>query len=507
MNIVESYLSDSNQRLALGDGNIVITGHEVAERVYDLATEIHRQTERHGPQQHLVAIYLPRNIDYLIAIFASWLSGNYYLPLNVNWPYSHLKDVMDRAKPAVVIAENNSELKETCVLSPRNPLQRLTPTSDEMATWRKKSSETDSLAYLIYTSGSTGVPKGVPIQATSLVQYMDWNRRSFPTLSTARSLLINGEMTFDISIADICAAISHSLEIHITSDPRNILELIYILKKRNIGSLYAVPNTLGSIYGLMERRSDKLLQNLSHIFSGGDVFDMLLFKKLRSQSPNAEIYNMYGPTEVTINCLAIRLDTISEKIFREGLVPTGEAFPHLNYILIDEYGSESEEFGFLHVAGGQTFRGYLDDDKINNATIKTIAGLDYFNTGDLFRVVDGIYYFQGRGDSQVKYRGFRVDLTYITNKILATGLAEAAVVIIGSEPSGQKCIVAFVTPRLDVVNRSVIDAIKLECIRELPHYMVPKYIVDVDSLPTGGTGKIDRRALMDYFVKWCRAKP
>jgi D-alanine--poly(phosphoribitol) ligase subunit 1 len=497
--IIDLFTSHKTPRL-LGDIESVLGRSESEAFVNAIALQIEART-RNLDRQAAIAIYLPRKNAFLAAIFASWKTGNFYIPLNQDWPVAHTEKILKHLKPDLIISDSELFAEYAPILQPDMVFEKVVVPCDVAALWEQKSLE-PGLAYIIYTSGSTGEQKGVMIDKDAFTSYIAWTKSNFPDLGECSKLLINGEMTFDISLADIAFSLAHDIEIHLSPEANNLFAHIKLIIDRKIDSLYAVPSTLNHIYQWVESRGNIDLGHLKYIFSGGDVLDIDLIKILNRQSPSAIIYNMYGPTEVTMNCLSIRVDDRILEIADTSIVPTGTPSSHLRVKLLptgDEDGGE--EAGELVVAGDQLMRGYLNDTSRTEGAFVNIDGDKYYKTGDFFRCVNNVFYFVDRIDSLVKIKGYRINLADITNLILGKGfIKEARVVSLDSSSDGQKILVAVILHTDDVTDDDAATQLNQLCKKVLPAYMIPTKFLSIQKFPYGKTGKHDIK-MLEKIVK------
>jgi aryl carrier-like protein len=122
----------------------------------------------------------------------------------------------------------------------------------------------------------------------------------------------------------------------------------------------------------------------------------------------------------------------------------------------------------------------------------------FYKTGDLGRVrPDGKIEFVGRTDSQVRIKGFRVELEEIRALLTMHPLVADAAVEPADE-GGENRLEAFVEPFGDSITA---EDLRQYLQARLPEYMIPSYFTFAAPLPKTDSGKIDRRAL-----KPCKGK-
>lgn len=217
--------------------------------------------------------------------------------------------------------------------------------------------------------------------------------------------------------------------------------------------------------------------------------------------PNAEIYNVYGPTEDTIFCTFYTMTKNGHNKSHNGILSIGKAMDGTQTIVIDDDNKvlEAGNPGQLCLAGVQLTPGYWKNEEKNRESffyLKTENGSKrFYKTGDLC-VCDaqGDISYIGRLDSQIKVQGFRVELgeiefhaKSILNKINLVALAIADVV--GNTEIGLAIeALPFDTDRL-------LNELKTK----LPGYMVPRAIIFVNEFPLNSNGKTDRKKIAQLF--------
>jgi acyl-coenzyme A synthetase/AMP-(fatty) acid ligase/acyl carrier protein len=233
---------------------------------------------------------------------------------------------------------------------------------------------------------------------------------------------------------------------------------------------------------------------------GSDVLHERLYRRLRRLGgPETRVVNSYGLTEATIDSTFFErteLDLPPGKV-----APIGRPFANTTVYLLDRNLEPvpTGVVGELHVGGPGLARGYLNHPDLTAAKFipdpfSADPGARLYKTGDLARyLLDGNIEFLGRGDFQVKVRGFRVELEEIETVLASHPNVRHAVVLAREEAPGDKRLVAYVVPREEPAPTAaeLHRAVK----ERLPAYMVPSSFVTLDALPLTPNGKIDRKAL------------
>jgi D-alanine--poly(phosphoribitol) ligase subunit 1 len=448
--------------------------------------------------QQGVCILMSRGAHYIAALFAAWRAGFYVVPLNTSWPLQKNLEIIDRIRPAaVMIDDDNATLDiKWPVLTSAQLFSGRSSGMERLAADRGRRMLASDVAYVIFTSGSTGEPKGVVISAGSFRSYVDWTQRFFCKYEQSQRLLLTSELTFDITMGDIAFALAFGTDIGVARHNTNIPSVLAMIMRHNIDVLYSVPTTHLALVAFASQKRGADLSSLRVVLSGGDKFPWQLVKDYLRLTDGAHFYNVYGPTEVTINCFAARLDTKLDLAEQGKPVPIGECFDSLDYVLLNEEGAVTSE-GELCVAGPQLMLGYHGDTDRTEAAFASDPRLPFvtrpiYRTGDIGYEDGGLIYLKGRVDGLVKIRGYRVHPDEVSKAIDAiAGVEVSAVVAFGAQ--AEAALAAFVKPKksFELKEADIVDALE----KKIPRYMIPIKFLFVEDFPLNQSGKIDKNAL------------
>jgi amino acid adenylation domain-containing protein len=350
----------------------------------------------------------------------------------------------------------------------------------------------DALAYIIFTSGSTGTPKGVMIETGSVAQFCRVVQERCEFLSTDRVSQV-AELTFDNSVLDLYVTWAAGAGLYVVPASQLMAPAKFI-REHGLTIWFSVPSTAC----IMERM--KMLQpgafpSLRCSIFAGEALPIAAARAWQIAAPNSVVENFYGPTEVTVDCIRQRLEDPPNVTRDRGSLAIGKPFPGIQAGIVDanlNFLPRGEQ-GELVVSGRQVARGYFQDPELTAARFPTIAGRRWYRTGDLaYEDSSGAFHHLGRIDNQVKILGNRVELEEIEahlREVVGTDLVAAvAWPVADFRATG---VVAFhCTP--GVTRDAVRDGMK----KRVPDYMVPQRVHQLDALPLGSSGKIDRKALL-----------
>uniref|UniRef100_UPI0035A19849 amino acid adenylation domain-containing protein n=1 Tax=Actinomycetospora flava TaxID=3129232 RepID=UPI0035A19849 len=455
---------------ALVCGDERLTGTELAARVHRTARALRA---RGIGTDDVVAVALPRGVDLVVTLLAALDAGAAYLPLDLAHPAARRQELIDDARPALVIGE-----QDVAELRAEADAQPATAPGD-------RSLAPDRLAYVIYTSGSTGRPKGVLVRAGGLSGLLAHHPATAPELAGRGVLRVahTYSFAFDASIDQLLWLLhGHELHLYDADLTRDAEELLAAFGADGIDVVDTTPSMATQLVdlGLLSGAHPPAL-----LILGGEATPPALWQRVVDSGVPAR--NVYGPTEATVDATAAALTP--------GVPTIGGPLPGTRVHLLDvalqpvPHGAVGE----LYLAGPHLARGYLNHPGTTAERFLADpfgpAGERMYRTGDLARWVPGRGLdYLGRGDGQVKIRGYRIEIGEVEGQLADLPGVRAAATAVRTDtgrPQLVGYVVGDVTPEL--VRTSLADRV--------PEHMVPSTVVVLDELPTTTSGKLDRRAL------------
>ncbi len=444
-----------------------------------------------------VAICLDRSLELVISILGVLKAGGMYIPLDPEYPRERQTFMLQDARARIVLSSRSlaATLPQSeayvCYLDDLD-LARQAGVSTAQPV--RSSVTPENIAYIIYTSGSTGKPKGAMIPHRALANHMRWMQETFQ-FSKHDRVLQKTSFSFDASIWEFYAPLLAGACL-VIARPGGHLDPAYLIKtivQQQITILQLVPSMLRA---LLDESDIGTCQSLTSVFCGGEDLTVDLQERFFAALP-AQLYNLYGPTECTIDntCWAC------ERVHSRQRVPLGHPILNTQVYVLDRYLQPVPigVTGELYVAGEGLGRGYyrrpeLTAEKFLPNPFSHKPGSLLYRSGDLGRYgADGVLEFLGRGDYQVKLRGYRIELGEIESALSQHAAVRECVVVVQSTGGEDKILVAYVAGLLTQDQATGQFSAYLRSV--LPVYMIPSAFVVMESLPLTSNGKIDRRAL------------
>ncbi|MBD1145342.1 AMP-binding protein [Pelagibacterales bacterium SAG-MED34] len=377
-NKVLRYLLDNIEKKILIDSKTEISSEDIVK----LALKINEKKIINKK----IVINLERSADYIGLIFALWINGNTVIPTNKNWPNKYINEILKSCNADFII---NKKFYKRLVLSKIN----LDKTSYKKKIQMLKNLKfKNKIPYIIFTSGTTSKQKGVVISEKSYLDYISWTSKEFISYRKLKSLILTSELNFDITFGDIAFALFSNCKIIIPNNNSNVFEIIQLIDKYKIEVMYTVPNLFKLIFIVLKKY--KISKTIKLFISGGEVLNKQICVDAKKLFPKSNFYNVYGPTECTINITSykVRLERLKDK----KIVPIGKVFSHLYWKLVP-IGND-KQVGELIVGGSQLMQGYVN----TNYKFLKIKNKKYYNTGDLVKIENGQIYWLSRNDNMIK---------------------------------------------------------------------------------------------------------
>jgi amino acid adenylation domain-containing protein len=487
-----------------------LTYRELQEQSNQLAHLLRENGVKRGDR---VGIYFPKCVESIVCMFAVLKAGAVYVPLDPQAPPDRIAYIIGNCGIRTLLTNRDKSqsldaptlnLLDQCVLTDQSPKAGA---AERMIPWEELSqfpaseptgldlTETD-LAYILYTSGSTGRPKGVMLSHQNALTFIEWCAETFQISSEDR-LSNHAPLHFDLSVFDVYNAIEAGATVYLITEDLALFpaSLANFIETKGITVWYSVPSAL-TLLLLHGNLNPEKVRQLRMILFAGEVLPMKYLRQLADLLPDAELYNLYGPTETNV-CTYYKVER--NRLAGMDNLPIGKACANTEVFAVndqDRIVAAPGEVGELYVRGPAVTYGYWADIEKTKKMVVPNRFQSHFQenmyrTGDLVTLAeDGNYSFLGRRDSMIKSRGYRIELGEIETALLShPGVKEAAAIAVPDEIVGNR-----ITAVVSLHKSHFLQVAELQkyCGVRIPKYMIPELIEFRESLPKTSTGKIDR---------------
>lgn len=464
-----------------------------------------------------VAVYLPKQMETVQALFATARAGGVFVPINPLLKPQQVAHILNDCEVTVLITSRDRAKLLADVLPACKSLQHLVVTDTNLEStlfprltltdWPALQSSNggihtntreDDTAAILYTSGSSGRPKGVALSHRNLVMGAESVSRYLGTQSSDRVLAVL-PLSFDYGLSQLTTAF-HAGASAVLMNYLLPQEVLRTVSREHITTLAGVPSLWMQLASLpWPKDATKQLRIITN--SGGHLPSPVI-ESLRERLPATQLFLMYGFTE------AFRSSYLPPAELANRPTSMGKAIPHAELAVVRPDGSHCEpgEPGELVHAGPLVAQGYWNSPEETTRRFRpppaAMANLSADKrvvwSGDtVTQDEDGYLYFVGREDDMIKTSGYRVSPTEVEEVIHATGLVSEVAVIGVPHPALGQAIMAVIVPKTEAeMNEPALsEQILLACKTALPAFMLPVHIEQRTNLPKTPNGKISRTSL------------
>ena len=480
--LIEEQARANPDAVALTFHGATVNYRDLDQRANRLA---HHLRARIGSDGGRIGVLVERSPDMVIALLAIWKAGFAYVPLDPAHPQARLRYILSNADVSGVVSDLSAEMKLPADLTVVHLGRERQAIDGRPASPPGAGANADAIAYLIYTSGSTGAPKGVEVTHRSLVNLL-CSVMHRPGVGPTDTLLAITTIAFDIAALELFTPLlaGGTVAIARREDVSDGSRLVAAIDRSAATILQGTPASWRLMLeaGFRSRLGFKML-------CGGEALTRDLANQLLEGG--GALWNMYGPTETTV------WSSCAEVLPGTDPISIGQPIANTQLHVLDQY-DQPAPFGVpgqLHIGGDGVAKGYFRQDAL--AAEKFIADSfkqspRLYRSGDVAkRLPSGQIQILGRADTQIKLRGFRIELEEI-EAVLSRSVGPAAVALREDAP-GKPMLVSYIA---GASARAWTDeALRAKLAEEVPDYMIPSVWVRLDSLPVTPNGKLDRRAL------------
>jgi amino acid adenylation domain-containing protein len=492
--LFEEQVQKTPDCIALVYDDLRLTYRQLNERANQLAAYL--QVGYPIKPDNLIALCLDRSEHLIVAILAVLKVGAAYVPLDPANPDGRIQFILADTGALIVLTDEtnrdrlqkvgtNTAIAIECI----NGAGAEAVLASQLATNPASAVQPSNLFYVVYTSGTTDKPKGVLIEHRHISPIVDAIREAYDFQKPSRITAFTS-FGFDVSTSEFFVSLLNGNELHLL--PERL--------RADVGALseYLIANEIEFAYlppAVLAALPKKDYAHLTTIIYAGEPCDP---ETGRYWSLRKRLFNYYGPTETNI---------ATGKLIENGDVHLiGRPVANAKVYVLDRALAPvpTGAVGEIYLGGAAVARGYLNCPELTSErflanpfqTIDEAAGdrnARLYKTGDLARYLpDGNLEFIGRNDSQIKVRGYRIEMGEIEAQLAKyPGIEQAVVIAREQRPVRSKYLAAYY-----VAEKPIEEQLVLSHLRDhLPDYMIPSVLARIDKVPLTINGKVDRNAL------------
>ncbi|RBL90282.1 non-ribosomal peptide synthetase [Chitinophaga flava] len=445
------------------------------------------KTQHNIQPDQRVALMMDRSEKTIIAMLAVLKTGAAFVPVDPVYPPARKQYIIQDAAAVLLITQTDYifdiDYYQGPVFAVDAQLDGL-PEADKIV-WTDIPG--DNLAYVIYTSGSTGQPKGCAMTHANLSHYIQWANAYYFHNSKAPHFALFTSISFDLSITSIFSPLTSGGRITVYNQQLDVATVLQQCcnPRSGVNAIKVTPSHVNMIAQL------NLAKTAIHTaILGGEQVTAEQVRTLKLLNPQVKVYNEYGPTETTVGCIVKELDEHTPVLI-------GKPIYGIEIFILSPQGQLCPIGipGEICISGAGLARQYLNNPQLTARKFVPNPfrpGQRMYKTGDIGRwLPDGQIQFIGRKDEQVKIRGYRIEPGEIENVLLTYPGLSSAVVIPINNKDGDKELAAY------LVSDQQLSTTELQSFltAQLPAYMHPGYLIQLETLPLTHNGKVDKSKL------------
>ncbi len=468
-------------RVAHTGGGGTMTYRELWGRANKLAGEI---KNRCAPEGLPVGILGHKEPEMFVGFLGTVLAGRGYIPLDISMPPARIERIVATAEPlAVLSASEISGLTDGWESMPEQAIRHSAP---------------DDSFYIMFTSGSTGDPKGVVITHGCMTAFVDWMLEEQKLINGKEVYLNQAPLSFDFSVMDTYVSfLTGGSVVALTRDDIASPRELYAKLRSSKATVWVSTPSFAQMCLAEKSFNAEMLPDVRRFLFCGETLPHKTASALLQRFPGAQMWNTYGPTEATVATTSVRVD--AELLSQHDPLPIGYQMPGTRVVIKRPDGTIAPdgESGEIAIIGPNVSPGYLKRADLTEKVFFTEDGQRGYRTGDKGYAKNGLLFFQGRLDFQIKLRGHRIELGDVETHLREVAGIVDAVVLPVERRGVIDSLAAFVVTREQIGEDSFAAA---QSLREalsarIPEYMIPRKIEFLTAFPLTPNGKADRKAL------------
>lgn len=455
-------------QIAVTDANGAISYQQLKTQSDDLAQYLIAQQYDH----QCIGVALQPGCELMVALLAIIKAAGHYVYLDPSQPEARLQFIIEDAQVAVIISEESLPTTQP-IVSPKAK-------TNVLLSW--PSSKDSAPFYTIYTSGSTGNPKGLSVSHSNVINLLTWYQQCFEINPTDNFLIFSG-LGFDLTQKNLWVSLLSGAKLcfaeQIHFDPIALADQI---KQQQITLINAAPSACYPL--LKSANAIEKMASLRWLLLGGEPIKINEMQPWFSTT-KTQVVNMYGPSECTDITTWYKIPKSTQ-----AQVPLGKLADFVTLFTVDTAGRQLPKtlVGELTIAGSAVGLGYVGEASTSSESFVNDALLGKtYRTGDLgYQAQDGLWYYQGRKDHQIKVRGIRIEPQEIEQAFRQLDTVTDALVLLDKKDR----LVAYL-----ITEKATLPSWRNQLAKIIPQRLIPQAIGLLKAFPLNANGKVDRKQL------------
>ena len=444
--------------------------------LYELVCKIY-ELIKYAPKDRPIIVYGHKEVYMIASFLACSFLGIAYVPIDKMMNIERINYIINTVRPSYIIGE--FENNNSCKVIKFKDIESVSSYGEIS----KIDMKPDDTYYIVFTSGTTGFPKGVMVTYENIDSCINWLKDVTRLNNHIAHYTIYNQavFSFDLSVADIYLSLTTASNHYIGKD-LSILHLkdVYEDLKNSNSNMMILTPSCAELFCKDSSFNQSLMPNLEKIIFCGEVLSKRLVNELYNRFENIKIINMYGPTECTYAVTSIEINKDAQEI-----IPIGYPKKDVEIFIVEDLKEKSEgEVGEILITGKSVAKGYINS---SNNSFVNYNGIRGYLTGDIGYYQNGILYYVSRKDTQIKYKGYRIELSDIEKNIAKIDYVNNVKVKAEKDDNGN---VKRITALVVLKDKSKEEYVRNNIYNSLPKYMIP-ILKFVDAVPININGKID----------------
>lgn len=442
-----------------------------------------------------VVISMRRSELLLVALIGTLKAGATFVPVDIDYPESRLKYIIQDCRAGFLILNEGSVNSET------NGIKSIELTHSLLNTVSNDPQTNVSLAgtaYILYTSGTSGNPKGVRVGHASLLNYL-FGAKHYYAGGEKADYALHTSISFDLTITSLFTSLISGGRVVVYPENTPGASIDNILLDNKVNVIKMTPSHLELV--LKANLNVDSISSLKKIIVGGEKFDTQMAKNVQEKfGDNVKIFNEYGPTEATVGCMIYEFK--GSESTRS--VPIGKPFMNSEIYLLDEHMNfvPNGVQGEIYISGNCLSQGYTKRQLTEEKFVENPYRKDtlLYKTGDLAYIINNEMVYIGRKDDQFKLNGYRIEPSEIEFRLEQIKGVRQSVVAVKQLENERDILVAYLVVS-EIADDDLENRVRKHVSENLPFYMVPSHLVVLPSIPLTVNGKVDYTQLPNPVIE------